>query len=275
MGSVTHPRGRLPRRVYWVRRALVLAVALLLVFGIGRLVGGTGEDDPSDNVTASNTSAQAQRSRDSGVAMGPVVPSKKLRTKVRGPLLAPSGDCLADEINVLPSVPVAHGGSPITVRLQLQGTQPACSFEVSPQTVVVKITSGKDRIWSSQDCPRSVPTTEVVVRSGMPVAVPVTWSGRRSDDQCTAQPAWVLPGFYHVHAAALGSVPTDVQFEVTSPGPRTVTRTPRPRPGASATPRVPTTVRPSATARPTASAKPSARATTRPKPTARGTATSD
>ena len=60
MGSVRHPRGRLPRRVYWVRRSVVLGVALLLVFGIGRLLGGTGEDDPGSTIKASTTSAEQQ-----------------------------------------------------------------------------------------------------------------------------------------------------------------------------------------------------------------------
>lgn len=241
MGSVTHPHGRLPPRVYWVRRGLVMGVALLLVFGIGKLVGGTGKDDNSSAVTASNTSAQAQQSNGSSVQIGPVAPTQRLRTPARGPLLAPSGECRADEISVFPSVPVARGGAPIVIRLQLRGTQPACSFEVSKESVVVKITSGEDRIWSTQDCPRAVPTAKVVVRSGTPVEVPVTWSGRRSDDECTKLLDWALPGFYYVYAAALGSAPTDAQFEVTRAGTRTLTRAPKPRPSASGSP----TTRPS------------------------------
>ena len=49
MGSVRHPRGRLPRRVYWMRRSVVLGVALVLVFGIGKLLGGTGSDPGLDD----------------------------------------------------------------------------------------------------------------------------------------------------------------------------------------------------------------------------------
>jgi len=99
---------------------------------------------------------------------------------------------------------------------------------------VVKIVSGNDRIWSSQDCPTAIPDTQVVVRSAQPVEVPVIWSGRRSDDECTGHLAWALPGFYHVYAAALGSTPNDVQFEVTRAAPLYVTQTPKPRPSASA-----------------------------------------
>ncbi len=61
MGSVRHPRGRLPQRVYWVRRGVVLAMALLLVFGIGKLLGGNGQDPAGSGVEASNTSAQQEQ----------------------------------------------------------------------------------------------------------------------------------------------------------------------------------------------------------------------
>jgi hypothetical protein len=260
MGSLTYPRGRLPRRVYWVRRGIVLGVALLLVFGIGKVLGGNGRDDTAGSaVTANNSSARQGPA--ASAAIGPVAPSTKIRAKDKAPLLPPNGDCVDEEVSVLPSVTRAWAGQPITIQLELQGTQPACTFDVSPESMVVKIVSGEDKIWSSQDCPRSIPTTQVVVRSGQPVQVPVTWSGRRSDEQCTNQPAWALPGFYHVYAAALGSTPTDVQFEVTRAATRFVTRTPTPHPStsASATPR-----KPASTTAPRANATPAAKPTSKP-----------
>ena len=69
---------------------------------------------------------------------------------------------------------------------------------------------------------------DVVVRSAQPTSVEVTWSGRASDTECTDEPAWALPGFYEVYAAAAGSSPTDVSFEVTKPSVRYVTETPSP-----------------------------------------------
>jgi hypothetical protein len=231
MGSVTHQRRRLPRRVYWFRRSFVLVVGLLLVFGVGKLLGGTGQDDPGSTITANPSSA---RQAGASATIGPVAPSGKLRAKAKVPLLAPTGECRDDEVSVVPSVYRAWAGRPVVIHLQLRGTQPACTFSVSPESLVAKIVSGQDRIWSSQDCPKAIPTTSVVVRSGEPVDVPVIWSGRRSDDKCTGQLAWALPGFYHVFAAALGSTPTDVQFEITQAAPMLVTQTASPRPSASA-----------------------------------------
>lgn len=241
MGSVRQQQGRrLPRRVYWVRRGLVLVVALLTVFGIGKLVGVASQDSPqTDGATVASGSSRDRPA----VILGPQLPTTELDPQAKPPLLPPSGECREDEVGVVPRVSQAWAGRPITITLQLNGSQPACTFEVSPESLVVKITSGQQRIWSSQDCRRSVPHAEVVVRSGAPVEVPVTWSGRRSDPACTNQPAWALPGFYHVFAAAYGSSPYDVQFEVTRAPTRVVTRTPKPKPARSAptTPSTPMT----------------------------------
>ena len=226
---------------------MVLAVALLLVFGIGKLLGGTGSDD-SDSAVKAGSSSTTSSAPSPGTSYGPVVPSKAPKApkakKATVPLAAPDGECQADEVSVLPSVPHPYGGQKIGIALELQGIQPACTFKVSPESLVVKIASGKDRIWSSQDCPAAIPEREVVVRSAQPATVAIAWSGRRSDDNCPGQLAWALPGFYHVYAAAYGSTPADVQFEVTQSPTRVVTRTPRPHAKAStsATPKpTPTT----------------------------------
>lgn len=255
MGSMTSPRGRLPKRVYWVRRALVVAVALLLVFGIGKLVGAGGSDAPSGD-TAANSAANSAPTKppaaSRSAAVLPVGPTAVASTpgaaKASGsavPLVAPSGPCADDEVSVTPSIAQAWAGGRVTIALQLQGTQPACTFSVSSSSVVVKVTSGSDRIWSTQDCPKAVPSREVVVRSGVTTTVPVTWSGRRSDAECSSSPSWALPGFYHVLAAAYGSTPSDQQFEITRAPTRRVTQTPTPTPSA----------KPSAKARPGAAGK--------------------
>ncbi len=204
--------------------------------------------------------------------MGPVAPQSTVAGGVKpaskAPLLAPTGDCAADEVSVVPSVPKADAGNPIVVHLTLEGTQPACTFAVSPDSLVVKITSGADRIWSSQDCPRAIARTSVVVRSGLPADVPITWSGRRSDDECSNATSWAMPGFYHVYAAALGSTPADLQFEVTFPKRGVVTKTakpkkPTPTPSAGATPTKKAVVTQVPKKTPTKAPKPSPSASTK------------
>ena len=94
--------------------------------------------------------------------------------------------------------------------------------------MAVKVTSGSDRIWSTQECSGAVPKQSVVVRKDHPVDVSVAWNGQRSDSDCTRSTAWAEPGYYHVVAASFGAEPVDVQFELKSPVPQTITATPTP-----------------------------------------------
>ncbi len=218
-----------------VRRLLVVTLALAVVLGLVQLVRSLGPDDaPAEQ--AATSSARTRTVPQAQPTYGPV-PVQGLTRKQRkqAVLAAPSGECRPDEISVLPVVDKAEAGGRISIRLDLQGTQPACTFEVSSETVVVKVaTEDGQRFWSTQDCGKGVPTSDVVVRSAQPTSVQVNWSGRASDTECTDEPAWALPGFYEVYAAAAGSSPTNVSFEVTKPSVRYVTETPSPTPSPTA-----------------------------------------
>jgi hypothetical protein len=94
----------------------------------------------------------------------------------------------------------------------------------------MKITSGDDDIWTSQDCPRAVPSEDVVVRNNVGTEIDVTWSGRRSDDDCSRLTEWALPGWYYVDAAALAGEPSDLHFELETPEPGVVIEKVKPKP---------------------------------------------
>lgn len=247
MTGVSRPRGPLPPRVYWVRRTLVLAVALGLVFGIAQLLdGGSRDSDETAQVVGSpsapSTSAAVPRSTDdarpgddrgagSSQGRGAKKGSKGRKPEeTQTPLAVPTGPCRNEEVVVEPKVrPSAHAGRVVHFRLKLTTTgRPACTWTLSPETLVVKITSGEDRIWSSQDCPDAVPQTDVVVRKDVPAKVDMGWRGQRSDSTCSRQPAWAQAGFYHVQTAAYGAEPADVQFELQVPVVPTRTTTPKP-----------------------------------------------
>jgi hypothetical protein len=119
----------------------------------------------------------------------------------------------------------------VTFALELTTKEsPACTWTASPRTVVVRLTSGSDRIWSTQDCKAALHRQQVVVRKDVPATVEVTWKGQRSDGTCSRTNAWALPGFYHATAASLGGEPTDMQFELRQPEPETVTPSPSAQP---------------------------------------------
>lgn len=233
-------RGPLPARVYWVRRMLVLATALALVFGIGRLLGDSSDgassadgddarlsaDSASTTPGAGTTSSTPSASRTKKAR-----PGKAVRTTEAPVLAEPEGTCAGSDIAVTPKVDHAVGGRDVLVVLQLRTmTSPACTWRISPTTVTLGITSGDDAIWSSRQCRRAIPRQDVVVRKDVTTKVGIVWrQAKRSDEECSPRTSWASPGWYHATAAALGGEPSDVQFELKTPTAGTVTVTATPK----------------------------------------------
>jgi hypothetical protein len=217
---------------------LVLGVAFALVFGIGQLLGGgTDETGPSAQPASVSTPAGDGASATATSAAPTArattaVPSGKARTKkVREPLAMPTGPCPDNDVRVVPVVKDAYAGSDVRLGMELTTfDSPACTWEVSSDSLALKLTSGSDRIWTSQECPATVPTESVVLRKTQAVVVDVVWNGRRSDPDCSRTTAWAEPGYYHVTAAAMGSEPEDKQFELSPPAPVTITPSPTAEP---------------------------------------------
>jgi hypothetical protein len=240
----TLTRGPLPARVYWVRRVLAVVLVTALVLGAVQLVsllvgsGASPEPDRAAPVAAEPTStptAGATAAPDDEDAAGEGEKKRKKKgkdRKDREPVLAePEGPCLDRDIAVTPTAEETVGGSPVTFTLELRTIlSPACTWEVSAKTLSVKVTSGDDDIWFSQQCPRSIPAEDVVLRSDVTTEVDVTWSAKRSDAECSGDTDWALPGWYHVEAAALAGEPSDLQFRLTAPEPEVVTETVDPEP---------------------------------------------
>lgn len=241
MPPTVSPRGPLPARVYWTRRVVVLAVPVLLVVVLARVLGGSadGQDVASG---AQATQAGARVSDTAAPSAGPTAQVATTGTKgKRGkkkvvpvePVLAePTGPCTDSDIVVTPTITSAPGGSDIPITLNLRTiTTAACTWQVSPQTMTLSITSGSDFIWSTRECPAAIAVQDVVVRAAVDTPLVVTWSeGRRSDETCSGRTEWARPGFYHVEAAALGGEATEVQFELVAPSAPVVTQTAEPEP---------------------------------------------
>lgn len=230
-------RGPLPARVYWVRRLMVLGIATLLVVGIAKMLGGAS-DGSSDSDTARKVSDTAPLTQDSTTSdpgtSGPSTQAAKHHRKKADDRVSraamPSGPCEASDIAITPSVPKPIAGSDITLVLDISSLEtPACTWTISGQTMALKITSGKDLIWTTSECPRAIQKQDLVVRSSDPTRVKLTWDARRSETGCPVRTEWALPGTYHLDVAALAGQPQDVTFLLTAPSPAEVTRTAHPR----------------------------------------------
>ncbi|QSR29488.1 hypothetical protein CFI00_03000 [Nocardioides sp. S5] len=245
MASTVRPRGPLPARVYWARRIVVLGIPLLLLVVLARVLGGSADGKDATTPAARQAGASVTEPAAAPTA-GPTAVVGKDRKGKKGkkkreqqvvppePVLAePSGPCTDSDIVATPALTTATGGAdvPITVNLRTVVAE-ACTWQVSPQTLTLTITSGSDFIWSTRECPSAIPVQDVVVRQAVDTPVVVTWAdGKRSDETCSGRTEWAFPGFYHVLAASLGGEGTDVQFELVAPQPAVVTTTADPKPG--------------------------------------------
>jgi len=213
-----------------------------LVYGIGQLLAGdpTKSKNPSARpAAASQGSPSAGRSPSSGATGSASDDESDGKGGAKAPLAVPTGPCADSDVRVDPSVDgTAYAGSDVTITLNLTTLEsPACTWEVSSDSVVVKLTSGSDRIWSTQDCAAAIATQSVIVRKDAKTKVDITWSGQRSDDDCTRTTLWAQPGYYFATAAALGAEPEDQQFQLLTPLRPTITPTPTAKPDQKATER--------------------------------------
>lgn len=239
MSALARPTGRLPARVYWVRRLTLLAVLALLVLGVHQLLtpgsGDTGSDAPA---AASPVGAPFDLPSLSAIPSPSEMVIRPERQRAR--LAEPSGPCDPADVEVTPVVERANIGTPTRIILEFTSTRArACDFEVSAETVAVNISTASDArelLWTTQDCPEALPETSIVARQEVPGRAVAVWDGRRSDGRCSGIPAFVMPASYLVETVALGgTTPASTEFELGGPVRPTVTRTVTPTPTSGAT----------------------------------------
>ena len=179
---------RLPARVYWVRRAVVLGVPLLLVVVLlvvahpwssraadraGGLPAGTGTAAPTGTVAhAAATTAAAPAATPS--------PTPSLRDGV--------GECQAAQLalGLTPAaVDVAAGVSPtFTITIKNTGAAP-CLVDAGDAYREVVISSGADRVWSSKDCvPANASRRTLLLAGGQSDTTQLPWNRVRSAAGC-------------------------------------------------------------------------------------------
>jgi hypothetical protein len=212
----------------------VLGVAVLLVVGVARLLGGSSDasSGPDRAATVADTAAATLTPSTNGPANTGKHHRHKSATAAdpATQVAMPSGPCAPDDIAMTPSVPKPIAGSDVTIVLDISTiTTPACTWTLSSRTLAMKITSGNDLIWTTVECSRTIPAQDLVLRLGEPVRVRLTWDARRSEPGCPGATKWALPGTYHVHVAALAGQPADVAFLLSAPSPADVTRTAHPK----------------------------------------------
>lgn len=193
--ALLHPRGPLPPGVYWRRRVGTLLVVVTVLFGLSRACGSDGDPraalsptpTPSPSVSATTTPR----------------PTKAPASPTASPTTAPAtGPCRPADLAVNARADAqlyAAGQRPVlTIGIANKGARP-CTFDVGQANRGITVTSGNDRVWSSDDCSPGGGAQVVALQPGAkPTEFSVTWARRRSRPGCPAGLPEAAPGTYRV-----------------------------------------------------------------------------
>lgn len=256
MSPVLHPVGPEPTRVYWARRAAVIAVFLAVVAVILALVGhATGGRQPvaavpavptptttrsvpptvpatatpSASKSASGSSPSMSASTKPKASATPTSPVKPTSSSTSTSSSKPSSSakpsaqptaraavppCLPAQVRTtLTGKKVLDPGEANTFEISLiNGTAVTCRMSVRGGTFELKIYSGKDRIWSSDDCSTAVKRISKIVASEKSIGWTMTWNGRRSAQDCKNREETPRAGTYFATAQLTGAEPVQLRM---------------------------------------------------------------
>ena len=94
----------------------------------------------------------------------------------------------------------------------INGSATTCKAQVTAKNFELKIYSGTDRIWSTNDCARLVKTIDKKLKTQQAVAWSIRWNGRRSRDGCHNRPEVPLAGTYFATAQLEGAKPVQLRM---------------------------------------------------------------
>ncbi len=237
------PSGPLPPQVYWLRRLMLLGVVVVVTAVLWWLISGSVGADGSPASDAAPKTPRSTGSAPDSTATSPppatteppattqTTPPKntprspnattsskpdKQDEPNKTPLAEPNGDCSPDGVNMTIDVADVKSGRSNTATFLLTSTDtPACTLAVTAGKLVVKVTSGDDTVWSSDDCPDALLAKQLVVRADPPSSYQFKWNGARSSEGCQLDDTPLEPGGYWVEAALIGGEPHKAFFDIT------------------------------------------------------------
>lgn len=227
MSGVLHPVGPEPERTYWLRRGLVLGAVLLL--GIAAVLFVRGGGPESAVATPPSPSLSPALPQPGGTLWGvssSVGPSdagsptpKPVSKPGKAARSAPTSKtrpvtCSAARLRAtLTGNQRLKPEQKTTFELSLiNGSRSACVVRVSPANFRLTISSGSDRIWSSDDCAGAVEPIRERVAAEDAVAWTMDWNGHRSAPSCQERPEAPRAGTYVATARLEGADPVQLRM---------------------------------------------------------------
>jgi hypothetical protein len=226
MSGLLHPVGPESAQIYWVRRALVFGAATVLAVAVMLIISGTSSGmatQPKPPAAGDPVPAAAATSSESPSELDTAMrtPSPVDFSASPGPTASTgekggSVDCEAEELR--PTLTGKHRialQERITFHLSLiNGSDHTCAARVTKKNFELTISSGSDRIWSTDDCRSAIEEISRKLGSEHAVAWSLTWDGKRSKSNCRSARGTLRPGTYVATARLDGAEPVQLRMQL-------------------------------------------------------------
>jgi hypothetical protein len=204
------PLGPLPASTYWRRRVLLLVIVLIVLLVGAKACSHTPKKDslsgPAASPTPSVTPSVAASPTASVTPSSAASPSPAALLTCRDTVLQITAE---SDAQTYPS-----GGAPrFTLTVRNIGSV-ACRRALGPGAVELRVFSGEDRIWSSDDCNEAKDQGFLTLPAGAARATTVQWAGKRTKPGCQTG-ATAQPGTYRVSAKVGDIVRQGSVFRIT------------------------------------------------------------
>lgn len=250
MSSVLHPQGPEQPQTYWLRRAGVAAAVLVMLVVIvwafrpgGADTAAVPSQDPSSTEPSSTEPSSAGSPRPRVSATPTASPSAKPTASASAKPTASASAKASASASAKPSAkpsstpspskaaPVACKASEVRVALTadtrassgkdhvftvtaVNSSDTSCVLDVDAASFELRIYSGTDRIWSTADCAKWLPTVKQTLGAQKDVDWKITWQGARSKDGCGLAKSVLAPGTYVATALLDGAKPAQVVMQL-------------------------------------------------------------
>jgi hypothetical protein len=189
---------------YWRRRVYVLAGGIALIGLVAWACSGSDHKRSTAQVrNAAATVSPAAALPAAGATPTPTATVTVTATPTATVEKKHSGDqCDAPDVVVglTPTGTLFKGKQHPRFALSVVNTgRQACTFDVGPKALLIRISSGSDRVWSSAQCASGAGPNLQMLQRGVPYLATLDWDRRRCNSHIHAS-----PGTYVIAVSAPG-----------------------------------------------------------------------
>jgi hypothetical protein len=232
MSGLLRPVGPEAASTYWVRRVLAFGAITVLAVAVALIINGTSsglavQANPSPPAvgypvpspasassmqTATPTPAAVEPSASASSTPAPMATTREASTKKTD--RSGSVDCSGEELRpTLTAKQRLKPKTPNTFQLSLiNGSDQTCIARVTRKNFALTIDSGRDRVWSTADCPSTIKPISRKLGSEHALAWSLTWDGKRSKPDCRSARKVPRPGTYVATAQLAGAEPVQLRM---------------------------------------------------------------